>query len=159
VADRLKAAVRHADLVARMGGDEFVVVLDPLSQDSEAELVAAKILARLSEDLQLGNQRLRVTPSIGMVLCPDDGDNLADLLRNADAAMYAAKRRGGAQLSPLLQRDGRGIHGAFHHRGAAAARAGHPGVQAALPAHRRHGHVAHCRRGSAHSMGNRPSAA
>ncbi|MGO4152893.1 bifunctional diguanylate cyclase/phosphodiesterase [Cupriavidus sp. YAF13] len=99
VADRLKAAVRHADLVARMGGDEFVVVLDPLSQDSEAELVAAKILARLSEDLQLGNQRLRVTPSIGMVLCPDDGDNLADLLRNADAAMYAAKRRGGAQLS------------------------------------------------------------
>ncbi|MGT2491199.1 diguanylate cyclase [Cupriavidus basilensis] len=43
VADRLKAAVRHADLVARMGGDEFVVVLDPVSQDSEAELVAAKI--------------------------------------------------------------------------------------------------------------------
>lgn len=99
VADRLKAAVRHADLVARMGGDEFVVVLDPVSQDSEAELVAAKILARLSEDLQLGNQRLRVTPSIGMVICPDDGDNLADLLKNADAAMYAAKRGGGAQLS------------------------------------------------------------
>ncbi|MGO4325775.1 EAL domain-containing protein [Cupriavidus sp. 2TAF22] len=99
VADRLKAAVRHADLVARMGGDEFVVVLDAVAQDSEAELVAAKILARLSEELQLGSQRLRVTPSIGMVLCPDDGDNLADLLKNADAAMYAAKRRGGAQLS------------------------------------------------------------
>jgi diguanylate cyclase (GGDEF)-like protein len=99
VSDRLKAAVRYADLVARMGGDEFVVVLDPVSQDSEAELVAAKILARLSEDLQLGNQRLRVTPSLGMVICPDDGDNLADLLKNADAAMYAAKRGGGAQLS------------------------------------------------------------
>ncbi len=99
VADRLKAAVRHADMVARMGGDEFVVVLDAVSQDSEAELVAAKILERLSEDLQLGSQRLRVTPSIGMAICPDDGDNLADLLKNADAAMYAAKRRGGAQLS------------------------------------------------------------
>ncbi|WP_020206404.1 bifunctional diguanylate cyclase/phosphodiesterase, partial [Cupriavidus sp. WS] len=98
VADRLKAAVRHADLVARMGGDEFVVVLDAIAQDSEAELVAAKILARLSEELRLGSQRLRLTPSIGMVLCPDDGDNLADLLKNADAAMYAAKRGGGAQL-------------------------------------------------------------
>ncbi|WP_454727503.1 MULTISPECIES: bifunctional diguanylate cyclase/phosphodiesterase [Cupriavidus] len=98
VADRLKAAVRHADLVARMGGDEFVVMLDAIAQDSEAELVAAKILARLSEELRLGSQRLRLTPSIGMVLCPDDGDNLADLLKNADAAMYAAKRGGGAQL-------------------------------------------------------------
>ncbi|GLC93101.1 hypothetical protein Tamer19_25090 [Cupriavidus sp. TA19] len=98
MADRLKGAVRQGDLVARMGGDEFGVVLGGLRDDSEAELIAAKIQARVNEELQAGGQRLRVTPSIGMAIFPDDGDSLTELMKSADAAVYAAKQGGRAQL-------------------------------------------------------------
>nr|WP_249679150.1 EAL domain-containing protein [Cupriavidus necator] len=98
MADRLKGTVRQGDLVARMGGDEFGVVLGGLRHDSEAELIAAKIQVRVNEELQAGGQRLRVTPSIGMAIFPDDGDSLTELLKAADSAVYAAKHDGRAQL-------------------------------------------------------------
>lgn len=98
IADRIRGAVRPRDVVARMGGDEFAVVLANLRHDSEAELAASKILARVSEELQLAGQPLRVTPSLGMAVFPDDGDSLTELLKSADSAMYAAKQGGRAQL-------------------------------------------------------------
>ncbi|MBF6988541.1 EAL domain-containing protein [Cupriavidus sp. IK-TO18] len=98
MADRLKGAVRQGDLVARMGGDEFGVVLGGLRDDSEAELIAAKIQARVNEELLAGGQRLRVTLSIGMAIFPEDGDSLTELMKSADAAVYAAKQGGRAQL-------------------------------------------------------------
>ncbi|WP_427307624.1 bifunctional diguanylate cyclase/phosphodiesterase [Cupriavidus sp. H39] len=98
MADRIKGTVRQGDLVARMGGDEFGVVLGGLRHDSEAELIAAKIQARVNEELLAGGQRLRVTPSIGMAVFPDDGDTLTELLKSADSAVYAAKQGGRAQL-------------------------------------------------------------
>lgn len=98
MADRLRAAVRRADLAARMDGDEFAVVLSDIADDSEAELAAAKIVARLSEELRLGGVRLRVVPSIGMALFPSDGNTVADLLQAADAALHAAKQGGRGQV-------------------------------------------------------------
>lgn len=98
IADRIRGAVRPRDVVARMGGDEFAVVLGALRHDSEAELAAAKILARVSEEMQLAGQLLRVTPSLGMAVYPDDGDTLTNLMKSADSAMYAAKQDGRAQL-------------------------------------------------------------
>ncbi|MCO4864558.1 EAL domain-containing protein [Cupriavidus sp. WGlv3] len=98
MADRIKGTVRQGDLVARMGGDEFGVVLAGLRHDSEAELIAAKIQARVNEELVAGGLRLRVTPSIGMAVFPDDGDTLTELLKSADSAVYAAKQGGRARL-------------------------------------------------------------
>jgi len=98
IADRIRGAVRPRDIVARMGGDEFAVVLGDVRHDGEAELVAAKVLARVSEDLPLAGQHLRVTPSLGMAIFPQDADTLTDLLKSADSAMYAAKHGGRAQL-------------------------------------------------------------
>lgn len=98
MADRIKGTVRQGDLVARMGGDEFGVVLGGLRHDSEAELIAAKIQARVNEELLAGGLRLRVTPSIGMAVFPDDGDTLTELLKSADSAVYAAKQDGRARL-------------------------------------------------------------
>lgn len=98
MADRLRAAVRRADLAARMDGDEFAVVLSDIADESEAELAAAKIVARLSEELRLGGVRLRVMPSIGMALFPADGNTVADLLQAADAALHAAKQGGRGQV-------------------------------------------------------------
>lgn len=98
MADRLRAAVRRADLAARMDGDEFAVVLSDIADESEAELAAAKIVARLSEELRLGGVRLRVMPSIGIALFPADGNTVADLLQAADAALHAAKQGGRGQV-------------------------------------------------------------
>jgi len=98
IADRIRGTVQPRDVVARMGGDEFAVVLGGLRHDSEAELIATKILGRVSEELHLAGQPLRVTPSLGMAIFPDDGATLTDLLKSADSAMYAAKQGGRAQL-------------------------------------------------------------
>jgi diguanylate cyclase (GGDEF)-like protein len=122
IADRIRGAVRP-DVVARMGGDEFAVALGDLRFDGEAELVAAKILARVSEDLPLAGEHVRVTPSLGMAIFPQDGNSLTDLMKSADAAMYAAKHGGRAQLA-FCQRDGGGIADALHDRGVAPSRAG-----------------------------------
>ncbi|WKB52198.1 bifunctional diguanylate cyclase/phosphodiesterase [Eleftheria terrae] len=94
VAQRLRAAVRATDTVARMGGDEFVVLLPHPAGEGECERVARKILQALEPPLTAGNQELRVTPSIGGVTYPAGGTDLASLMRHADTAMYDAKASG-----------------------------------------------------------------
>ena len=93
-ARRLTGALRNSDTVARVGGDEFVIVLSHPQEETSISLIAAKLLTQLSEPCDIGERTLRVTPSIGISVFPDDGDDPAKLLSYADAAMYHAKANG-----------------------------------------------------------------
>ncbi len=95
VALRLRSAIRESDTVARIGGDEFVVILHALSSPSDAEKVAASILAALSESFTLGDRDVFVGGSVGIAVFPEHGDAPDTLLSHADLAMYRAKADGG----------------------------------------------------------------
>jgi diguanylate cyclase (GGDEF)-like protein/PAS domain S-box-containing protein len=94
VSSRIRACVRAADTVARMGGDEFVVLLPSLSNRAEAQAVAARINAALAEPIRLRRDLARLSCSIGYVIHPADGDTASELFAHADMAMYESKRLG-----------------------------------------------------------------
>jgi diguanylate cyclase (GGDEF)-like protein len=94
VAARLTESVRESDTVARIGGDEFTVILEGAQRVEDAGHVATKILRALEVPYRVGNRELHVTASIGISLYPVDGDNAEALLRDADIAMYSAKAAG-----------------------------------------------------------------
>ncbi len=94
VAERLVECLREGDTVARLGGDEFGILPLAGTDLPGAASVAAKILAALDEPFLVDGRKIGVDASIGMALVPDHGDNIDDLLRRADLAMYNAKRAG-----------------------------------------------------------------
>ena len=113
VSKRLKKCVRHSDqvlepgagsgapasaqaleAVARLTGDEFMALLPEVAQAADAQRVAARILELMREPFTVGGQECVVTASIGIALCPRDGTNAADLMKNADVAMHAVKSAG-----------------------------------------------------------------
>jgi len=94
VARRLSAAVRENDIVARIGGDEFVVVLAELVDSGDASAVAHKIMDALSQSVILGNRVLRASVSMGICFYPEDGHDRSSLMQSADIAMYQAKNSG-----------------------------------------------------------------
>ncbi|MBI3444451.1 MAG: EAL domain-containing protein, partial [Magnetospirillum sp.] len=94
VARRLKACVRASDIIGRMGGDEFVMVLPSVADHSTAQVCANKVLYAFAEPFDINELQLFAGTSIGIALFPDDAENAESLLSRADAAMYHAKRGG-----------------------------------------------------------------
>jgi len=95
VSRRLASTVRERDILGRIGGDEFVLVLEDLPSVDQAEAVAAKITARIREAVDYEGTPLSVGVSVGVAVYPRDGADVGALLQRADAAMYSAKREEG----------------------------------------------------------------
>ena len=93
IARRLRTCIRSSDVVARFGGDEFVLLVELPDRDA-AVAVARTLLSAVLKPVELLGQECRVTASIGVALCPDHGDDATSLLKNADLAMYLAKEEG-----------------------------------------------------------------
>ncbi|MFZ5555650.1 MAG: bifunctional diguanylate cyclase/phosphodiesterase [Pseudomonadota bacterium] len=98
VADRLQGLVRDADTVARLSGDEFVVLLTEVNGPDGAAVVAQRILHAISAPHVLGGTEVAVTPSIGISVYPEDGADHDELIQHADIAMYHAKETGRANF-------------------------------------------------------------
>jgi diguanylate cyclase (GGDEF)-like protein len=94
VSDRLRAALRSEDTVARLGGDEFVVLVGQLARDTDADVVAKKIVEVIGAPVVIHERELCVTPSVGIALYPEHGASARALITNADAAMYHVKKSG-----------------------------------------------------------------
>jgi len=93
-ADRLRAEARESDTVARVGGDEFLMLLEDVNNAADCIAIANRVLAALSQPFEVAGKQVQIACSIGVVVHPDHGDR-HKLVANADAAMYAAKRAGG----------------------------------------------------------------
>ncbi len=96
-AQRLTHAVRASDTVARQGGDEFLILVPDITNQSDAEPIAEKVLTALSKPFLVNGMHLPISASIGFAFYPDDGDDAQLLLSKADAAMYQAKADGGGK--------------------------------------------------------------
>lgn len=95
VAQRCLGLLRKSDTVARMGGDEFLLILPEMKQSNDAVLTAERILSALSTPFLLEGNQINITTSIGIVFFPDDGTEVDELIKKADIAMYKAKEKGG----------------------------------------------------------------
>ncbi|HEX5843180.1 MAG TPA: EAL domain-containing protein [Pseudomonas sp.] len=94
IAARLKAHLRDIDTVARLGGDEFIILLPGLQHIDDAKRVAHKLLECFNQPIEVDEQDLFISASIGISRYPEDGEDVATLVKNADAAMYRSKARG-----------------------------------------------------------------
>ncbi len=94
VAKRLSGSLRDEDILARIGGDEFVVLLPQLGRPDDAATVARKLIASLNAPFHVGNQDLVTSTSVGIALYPGNGADINTLLKHADTAMYDAKSEG-----------------------------------------------------------------
>jgi diguanylate cyclase (GGDEF)-like protein len=95
VSKRLLEVLRHSDTASRIGGDEFVILLPEVSNPSDVGEVASKILSAVAKPYRIKSELLTVTVSIGISVFPDDGREIENLKREADIAMYQAKKESG----------------------------------------------------------------
>ena len=93
-ANRIKGEIRETDTVARIGGDEFLVILSGLPDLSVVERIAASLVLQVSQPITIDHNQVAVGASIGIALYPDDASDSEELIRIADKAMYSVKSRG-----------------------------------------------------------------
>ena len=98
VGNRLKRCVRVSYTLARIGGDEFIIVLPELGDAMRVSRIGGRIREALSKPFYEGGGPIHISASMGITLCPGDGENGEELLRNADIALYRAKEKGGNEL-------------------------------------------------------------
>jgi diguanylate cyclase (GGDEF)-like protein len=98
-AKKIQAAVRETDTVARIGGDEFVIVQVDVENAADAEIVARRVVSSVSEARFLDEADISVNASVGVAFAPWDGENSDELLRKADQAMYRSKGAGGGAIN------------------------------------------------------------
>jgi diguanylate cyclase (GGDEF)-like protein/PAS domain S-box-containing protein len=121
VASRLRGVLRDSDVLARQGGDEFLVLLSDLTDNPHAitDAVGSKLLEALREPVEVAGHALHTGASIGVSLYPEDASDLTSLLRHADTAMYCAKAAGGGRLvrhTPGLSAPPLAVAGSEHRR-------------------------------------------
>ncbi|MBI3523143.1 MAG: EAL domain-containing protein [Betaproteobacteria bacterium] len=110
VAKRLLEAVREADTVCRLGGDEFILLVQDIGTPEHVAAIAGKILTTLSRPYYLEDNDLNLTPSIGIACYPQDGEDEESIVKNADAAMYHAKESGRAQYQFFTEQINANVH-------------------------------------------------
>lgn len=103
VATRFAGVLRAGDVLARLGGDEFIILLPDISQPKYVSTVAEKLLQVCAIPIKINSYEFYMTTSIGICIYPNDGNSLEDLQRNADMAMYKAKRGGGGNYQYFTQ--------------------------------------------------------
>lgn len=103
IASRFVEVLRSGDILARLGGDEFIVLLNDISQPKFVSPVAQKLLETCAVPVKTHSHEFFITASIGICIYPNDGTSLEDLLKNADMAMYKAKRSGGGVYQYFTQ--------------------------------------------------------
>jgi len=92
---RLKSCLRKYDSIARLGGDEFTILLPQIDKHPEdTEKLASRFVNAFRDSINIGSHKIDITPSIGVAVYPKDGDNVQTLMKNADIAMYKAKKHG-----------------------------------------------------------------
>ncbi len=94
VAVRLKSCLREFDTIARIGGDEFLILLPLLANPQDASRIAEKLMEAVKKPFGVNRHELRLTASVGISLCPDDGESAEALIKNADIALHYAKDQG-----------------------------------------------------------------
>lgn len=94
IASRLKDCVRREDTIARLGGDEFAILLVNIESSSIVGLIAEKVISAVRKPVILPEQKIQITVSVGIAVCPDDASDANDLVKNSDIAMYSAKSSG-----------------------------------------------------------------
>ena len=96
VAERLKICVREVDTVARMGGDEFTIILEGVLSEQNILAVAPRITESIATPFELKGHHVSIGVSIGITIYPQDDHSIDELLKHADTAMYRAKQQGGS---------------------------------------------------------------
>ena len=91
-AQRLKSTLREYDAIARIGGDEFVILTDNLQANDDCRIIAERLIAAMSKPFHINERDVTIQSSIGISIYPDDATNADELLSTADTAMYKSKK-------------------------------------------------------------------